>query len=333
MSIHMAIHRAALRPAQKAVAWSLLGLSDWSTGDQINATVEEIARGAGLRPRATGIVLEQLEALGFVVFIHKSRGRESHRLSLNGPAMKAVNPAADAGLNPARRARLPRTGRRATPHPVRCSSFSSSEVPQPPQATARSWDVGGGGGEIAPGAEERAFAQPAYDELLRYGVSAGKAARLAACHSLEEIRAGIHWVSRFAKSAHSRPALLVNILGDGTAAEALRAATAKVKKAALVDRVGELSRWSKKKGRTPSGVDVARLWRDIDRVWESPDAVVDSGVLAREQLAAQRPDGWALLTRLHSAAMSVLAHRGAGDPGDAGLGSGDIEGRDGVAAS
>lgn len=332
MSLHLAVQRADMAMSLKAVCWSLLALSDWDTGANITASLETIGRGAGLKPRATTCALRRLTTLGVVRYDFRSKGGRGksghgivHRLRLVGPALESMNPARDAGVNPALRDDQPRTGRRATLHlttknpaPDAHNQTLPKEEPNPPPPQ------GGGGGCFACEEGEESGPPRGEDEVLAatkaltgFGVSKGKAQRLARCHSLREVEAGIAWVRQNAGEVDSPAAILVTAIEDGTAAEQLERDTEAQKRereAILAHNrcmlIQELRRWTLNSAQSAKRTDVAQGWRLIDEAWPGDRAIAEAQVLPDEELLLNcRGRAWELFDMLLESARAALECR------------------------
>jgi hypothetical protein len=332
MNFHMAVLRAQLPGTQKAVCWSLLGLSDWQSGDGINASIGTIACGAGLGKRATTKALAALADAGAVIFERRSSGGMGagggivHELRLDLESLEELSHAPRARLNPAPGARSPCTKGQSTAHQKQSTmhdvrtirTLPEKKSEQPPQPDAAVAAGGGGCGSRAVAGEEESQPASNLDHLkdtqailLAYGVSATMANELAWHHGVDEVREGMAWCEKNGKSAGSKPGLLVTILRDGTAANQLglkQQAERKAYRDSLLARLRELERWSRGKGACPTGEPVLDMWRDIHAAWDTADEIFDTEALG-DDLLAEQPDGWALLRQLHERALGLMRER------------------------
>jgi hypothetical protein len=259
MSIHKAIFDSPLKYGDKAVLWALLMLSDWNTGANIDATIGNIARGAGQKPTTTRAHLAALIKGRYVAAESASNNR--YLLHINVAALQSLvgnRTAAETSGQPAQDCPPPQPSgnlTRGSPEnrpgpPVKLESGPPENQPGPsrkptaalqnprgllhnpvlnliPPPQAADAGSGGGGDSAVPGNDasmsSRSERDAARDLMIEFGVMVSTAEALANKHPLVEVKAGIAWTLDNASEAESPPAILVTALRDGTAKAALDA--------------------------------------------------------------------------------------------------------------
>ena len=272
MSFHMAIYGADLKVGPKAVCWSLLALSDWTTGAGVKASVAAIAAGAGLGCTATRSSLKQLERLGVVVYVRRSAGgvlgrNLVHELRLELSALLRLNPSESEGFHPADSEAHPsgigaQTLRNPTVNPPDSEDIQKSKMTEPlPQQV-------GGRGIDARGRDEDQ--DPLFDDLVEFGVAINTVRKIVGEYGRDTVAAGLEWVQQHAREAESPAAVFLSRLRDGTAAAVLDARRRRDNKRLLATRTGHLAELRKWTYRTTPAEQTDKLnaaWECIDRAW------------------------------------------------------------------
>lgn len=329
-----AIGLSDLSPTEKLLCWALMVWVKLETG-RCWPSVAKLARYTGYNERSVYRLLDRLKSKDVIriskrpvgggkkgnEYVLRLAGLHARARTIIPDPRSGSDPDPESGevpdpesSDPGPEVRSPLTLETKDPdlgsdkHPLEVTNEP------PPQPTPRGEAGGGGGGVVAApqGESKETTDKDALGALVAFGVLRSTATDLATRHGQAEVEAGIRWVNKNVSGADSLPAMLVTVLRDGTAKDALVADEKVAAEAAEYERmrirtqrIDGLAHWTRREASLRGDkalADVHERWNRIQAAWPNAREVAISGVLTDAELLPPESDGWALFDKLLAAA-------------------------------
>ncbi len=346
-----AVGESVLAKREKALCNALLVFADWDTGE-CEVSMERLARTSSWSPRAMQKAATAMAKCGA---LHFPRGRNGGlrpngegiacfmRLDLS--VLRSLRGAPQGPPKGAPEGPQGRTGRSEGAHAgvqkgARRAPKQPSIQPEEETTTTTTIDAAGGGGggcagaaggEPGGGEPETTAAEKAtetdesraYSILTEFGVSVGKARKLAGAFSPAVVQAGINWVRTHASNMHSQPAALVIALEDGSAelhekrlaaqcaADERRGAEAELveRRARQIEAIQIAIADAKRNARPSQQARVEQAIRNIRTAWPDIHEIVEEDILSDDMVGPDM-NPVAVFKVLAGDAKAVLIERG-----------------------